>query len=55
MTTLDTVDFYKRKQTNENMETEMKEIDEKLGKNAFSEDDNFDEAIPIQNRKEITT
>ena len=30
------------------METEMKEIDEKLRKNAFSEDDNFDEAIPIQ-------
>ena len=31
----------------ENMEAEMKEMDEKLGKNAFSEDDNFDEAIPI--------
>ena len=30
------------------METEMKEMDKKLGKNAFSEDDNFDEAIPIQ-------
>ena len=29
------------------METEMKEMDEKLGKNALSEDDNFDEAIPI--------
>ena len=28
----------------------MKEIDEKLGKNAFSEDDNFVEAIPIQIR-----
>ena len=26
----------------------MKEKDEKLRKNAFSEDDNFDEAIPIQ-------
>ena len=37
------------------METEMKEMDEKLGKNAFSEDDNFDEAIPIQIRKERTT
>ena len=36
------------------MEAEMKEIDEKLGKNAFSEDDNFDEAIPIQIRKEGT-
>ena len=37
------------------MEAEMKEIDVKLGKNAFSEDDNFDEDIPIQVRKEITT
>ena len=26
----------------------MKEMDEKRGKNAFSEDDNFDEAIPIE-------
>ena len=33
------------------MEAEMKEMDEKLGKNAFSEDDNFDEAIPTQIRK----
>ena len=33
----------------------MKEMDEKLGKNDFSEDDNFDEAIPIQIRKERTT
>ena len=33
----------------------MKEMDEKLGNNAFSEDDNFDEAIPIQIRKERTT
>ena len=30
------------------METEMKEMDERLGKNAFLEDDNFYEAIPIQ-------
>ena len=37
------------------MEAEMKEMDEKLGKNAFSDDDNFDEAIPIQIRKERTT
>ena len=29
----------------------MKEMDEKLGKKALSEDDNFDEAIPIQIRK----
>ena len=33
------------------METEMKEMDEKLGKNDFSEGDNFDEAIPIQIQK----
>ena len=33
----------------------MKEMGVKLGKNAFSEDDNFDEAIPIQIREERTT
>ena len=54
-TPLDIVDFYKRKQMNENMEAEMKEMDVKQGKNAYSEDDNFDEAIPIQIRKERTT
>ena len=37
------------------METKMKEMDEKLGKKDFSEDDNFDEAIPIQIIKERTT
>ena len=37
------------------METEMKEMDEKLGKNPFSEDDNFVEAIPIQIMKERRT
>ena len=37
------------------MEAEMKEMDVKLGKNAFSEDDNFDEAIPIQIGKERKT
>ena len=52
LTPLDIVDFYIKKLINEIMETEMKEMDEKLGKNAFSEDDNFDEAIPIQIRKE---
>ena len=55
LTPLDIVEFYKRKQTNENMETEMKEMDDKLGKNAFLDDDNFDEAIPLQIRKERTT
>ena len=29
----------------------MKEMDVKQGKNAYLEDDNFDEAIPIQIRK----
>ena len=55
LTPLDIVDFYKRKQTNENMESEMKEMDVKQGKNAYSEDGNFDEAIQIQIRKERTT
>ena len=42
LTPLYIVDFYKRKQTNENMETEMKEMNDTLGKNTFLEDDNFD-------------
>ena len=33
----------------------MKEMDVKQGKNAYSEDDIIDEAIPIQIRKERTT
>ena len=40
------------------METEMKEMkemNEKIGKNAFLDYDNFDEAIPMQIRKERTT
>ena len=37
------------------METEMKEMNERLGKNPFLYDDNFDEAIPIQIIKERTT
>ena len=37
------------------MVTEMKERNDKLGKNPFLDDDNFDEAIPIQIRKERTT
>ena len=55
LTPLDSVDFYERKQMNENMETEMKEMNEKLVENPFKDDDNFDEATPIQIRKEITT
>ena len=37
------------------METEMKVMNEKLVENHFKDDDNFDESIPIQIRKEITT
>ena len=33
----------------------MKEMNEKLGENPFKDDDNFDEAIPIQIIKEGTT
>ena len=37
------------------METEVKEMNKKLVGNPFKDDDNFDEAIPIQIRKERTT
>ena len=37
------------------METEMKLMNEKLVGKPFKDDDNFDEAIRIQIRKEITT
>ena len=37
------------------MEAEMNEMYVKHGKKAYSEDANFDEAIPIQIRKERTT
>ena len=37
------------------MEAEMKKMDVKQVKNAYSEDDNFDKAIPLQIRKERTT
>ena len=37
------------------MEAKTKEMNDKLGKNAFLDDDNLDEAIPIQIRKERTT
>ena len=47
--------FYKRKQTNEEMEAEMNEMDVKHGKKSDSEYANVDEAIPIQIRKERTT
>ena len=54
-TPLDIVYFYERKQMNENMETEMKEMNEKLGENPFNDDDNFDEGIQIQIGKDKTT
>ena len=37
------------------MENEMKVMNKKLVENPFKEDDNFDEGIPIQIRKERTT
>ena len=37
------------------MEAEMKAMNEKLVENPFKDDDIFDEAIPIQIRKERTT
>ena len=37
------------------METEMKVMNEKIVENPFKDDDNFDEAIPIQIEKERTT
>ena len=37
------------------MENEMKEMNEKIVENPFKDDGNFDEAIPMQIRKERTT
>ena len=37
------------------METEMKVMNEKIVENPFKDDDNLDEAIPIQIIKERTT
>ena len=55
LTPLDYVDFYERKDINENMENEMKEINEKIVEKPYKDDVNFDEAIPMQIRKERTT
>ena len=55
LTPLDYVDFYERKDVNENMENEMKEINEKIVEKPYKDDVNFDEATPIQIRKERTT
>ena len=52
---LDIDDFYERKHTHEYTEAEMKEMDVKQGKKAYSEDANVEEEIPIQIRKERTT
>ena len=54
LTPLDIFDFYEIKQTNENMETEMKVMNKKLVENPFNDNDNFNELIPIQIRKERT-
>ena len=51
LTPLDCVDFYERKEIIENMENEMKIMNEKIVEKPFKDDDNFDEAIPIQIRK----
>ena len=48
---LDIDDLYERKQKNEDMEAEMKEMDIKQGNKAYSRDANVDEAIQIQIRK----
>ena len=37
------------------MENVMKTMNEKIAENPFKEDDNFDEVIPMQIRKERTT
>ena len=55
LTPLNSVDFYERIQINKNMENEMKVMNKKLVENLFKDDGNFDEVIPIQIRKEITT
>ena len=40
---------------NDNMENEMKEIEEKIEEMPFKDDANYDEAIPLYIRKERTT
>ena len=53
MKELDIDDFYKRKQTNEEMEAEMSKMDLTPEHLAYSEDEGADEAIPFHIRKEI--
>ena len=48
---LDIDDFYKRKQTNEEMEAGINKMDLTPGNLADSKDESVDEAIPIQIRK----
>ena len=43
--------MYERKNVNENMENEMKEIEEKIVEKPFKDDANYDEAIPLHIRK----
>ena len=49
---LDIGDFYKRKQMNEEMETEMTEMDSIPDHLVVSEDEGADESVPINIRKE---
>ena len=55
LTPLDCFDLYERKEINENMENEMKIMNDKIVENPFKDDENFDEAIPMQIIKERTT
>ena len=52
---LDIDDFYKKKQMNEEMESETNKMDLTPGKKAESKYESVDEAIPLQIRKERTT
>ena len=47
---LDIDDFYKRKQMNEKMESELTEMDTVPDHLAVSEDESVDEAVPIYER-----
>ena len=52
---MEIVEFYKNKTDEWKYGNWNEGNEKKLGKNAFYEYDNFDEAIPIQIRKERTT
>ena len=52
---LDIYDFYKRKQTNEEMEYELMKMDSRSDNLAVPEDESVDETVPIDIRKERKT